>query len=294
MRAEKSHRRVRTIPGKERLSERLRRQLGTLQGRLERAAVALADAPTPAAIHKTRVAARRLRVLLHAYSRELDSKERKRYLRELEELTGDLEPAREADVAQGLIRRLARDRSGGIDGHSRALYERARRRYQVEVDALRAIMVREAWRQRLEDLRRLSEVSSLVRDNDKSAVTVMHHLVKRRRRRLRAALAEAGNSPARLHRIRLKIKAMRYLLEGSLAKNVMAKDRELRKLRQIQNCLGDLHDEENLIKALRTERTHRLAALLLREKLERRKHRKLQAFKRHRKQLTRLWTDSTA
>lgn len=102
---------------KARLSARLRHQLGVLQGRLERAAAALAAAPVPAAIHKTRVAARRLRVLLRAYSRELDSKERKRYLRELEGLTSDLEPAREADVAKGLILRLARDRSGGMDGH---------------------------------------------------------------------------------------------------------------------------------------------------------------------------------
>jgi CHAD domain-containing protein len=274
------------------LSVRLRRQVAILHGGLDRAAAALEAAPTPAAIHATRVAARRLRVLLQTYSQELNSKRRKQYRRELKELTSTLAPAREAEVARRLILRLTGNRRADRRGDCCALYESAQRRCESEVGALRAAMADTAWRQRLMQLRRLSEAPSLVRENSQTAAKAMQRLVKQRRRRLRAALSDAGSNPEKLHRIRLKIKAMRYLLEACLSKNAIEKDRELRRLRRIQNCLGDLHDGENLIKALRTERTHRMAALLLREKLERRKHRQLQAFKKQRKALTRLW-DST-
>jgi triphosphatase len=275
------------------LSVHLRRQVAILQGRLDRTAAALEAAPTPAAIHATRVAARRLRALLQGYSRELDSNGRKQYRRELKELTSALAPAREAEVARRLIRRLTGDRGANGGGDFRALYELARRRSESEMGALHAAMADTAWRKRLIRLRQLSELPSLVKENTQTAADAKRRLVKQRRRRLRAALDDAGSNPEKLHRIRLKIKAMRYLLEGILSKSSIEKDREMRRLREIQNCLGDLHDGENLVKALRVaEPTHRMAALLLREKLERRKHRQVQAFKKHRKALNRLWDDT--
>jgi CHAD domain-containing protein len=271
------------------LSIRLRRQVALLRRRLDRAAAALMAAATPAAIHGTRVAARRLRVLLQAYSRELDSEARKRCRRELEELTSDLEPAREADVARRIILRLARNRDGHIDGDSRALFVRAVRRYESEVKALRAITAGAHWRQRLTDLRRLFALSTLVRENESPAVSEMRRLVKRRRRRLRRVLASAGKNPARLHRIRLKIKAMRYLLEGRPSKSAMAENAELNLLRQLQNCLGDMHDEENVLETLRAERKDRAAARKVCRKLELQKGRQLHVFKKHCKALTQLW-----
>jgi hypothetical protein len=137
-------------------------------------------APTPAAIHGSRVAARRLRVLLQAYSRELDSEARKRCRRELEELTSDLEPAREADVAQRIILRLARNRNGHIDGDSRALLERAVRRHESEVETLRAITAGAHWQQRLTDLRQLFALSTLAREKrrDRAAARNLRRKLK--------------------------------------------------------------------------------------------------------------------
>lgn len=163
------------------------------------------------------------------------------------------------------------------------------KRYESEIAGLRARTAGVQWRRRLTDLRRIAAPSSLVKKYENPAVSVMHRLVKRRRRRLAEAFADAGSSPARLHRIRLKIKALRYLLEGRLPKSGMAKNTELKLLRQIQHCLGDMHDEENVLKTLRAERTDVEAARNLGEKLKLQKRRQLHDFKKLREALTRLW-----
>jgi CHAD domain-containing protein len=270
-------------------SVRLRHQVAVLQHGLDRAAAALAVAPSSAAIHGARVAARRLRVLLSAHARELESKARKRYRRELKELAGDLEPAREADVARRLLLELARNGSGDIDGASRGLCERAVRRYESKTASLRATMAGASWRQRLRHLQQLSVFSSLVKENDVSAATATHRLMKRHRRRLRMALDNAGNRPSKLHRVRLKIKAMRYLLETCLPKSAIENNEELELLRQIQNCLGDIHDAENVSETLRAVRTNRKTAREFRERLKNWKGRRLRDFKKCRIALARLW-----
>lgn len=272
-------------------SVRLRNQVAGLQHALNRAAATLAAAPSPAAIHGTRVAARRLRVLLNAYAQELDSKARKRYRRELKKLADDLEPAREADVARRLLLALARN-GGGDSGASRVLCERAARRCESTAAALRATLAAAAWRRRLAQLRQLSALSSLVKENDDSAATVTHRLEKRHRRRLRAALSDAGSNPAKLHRIRLKIKSMRYLLEACLLRSAIENNEELKRLRQIQNCLGEIHDAENVRKTLRAGQTDRKTAHEFRERLKNWKGRRLRAFKKCRKALIRLWGGS--
>jgi hypothetical protein len=60
-------------------------------------------------------------------------------------------------------------------------------------------------------------------------------------------------------------------------------------LRQIQTCLGDMHDEENVLNSLGAEPTLREAARDVCKKLELRKGRHIHAFKGHRKELTRIW-----
>ncbi|MGC1523251.1 MAG: CHAD domain-containing protein [Steroidobacteraceae bacterium] len=262
-----------------------------LQHGLDRAAATLAAAPSPAAIHRTRVAARRLRVLLNVHARTLESKARKRYRRELKKLADDLEPAREADVARRLLLALARNSSGDV-GASRGLCERAVRRCESTAAALRETLAGAAWRRRLAQLQQLSVLTSLAKENDDSAATVTHRLVTRYRRRLRSALSDAGSNPAKLHRIRLKIKSMRYLLEACLPRSAIEKNEELKRLRRIQNCLGDIHDAENVRKTLRAERTDRKTAHEFRERLKNRKGRRLRDFKKDREALTRLWGGS--
>jgi CHAD domain-containing protein len=261
-----------------------------LQHRLDRAAAALAIAVTPRSVHDTRVAARRIRVMISACRGNLDSAAAKRYRRCLKALTRELEAVREAHVRRHALSQLAKERRGNIHGkHSRALYERASKEYDSVAYRLRWTVTTARWRQRLTDLRELSVLSSQVKDDDDWAVTAMNRVVKRCRRRLRDALARVGRSAKKLHKIRLKVKAMRYLLEHCLSKNAIATNLEVKHLREMQNCLGDMHDEENLLKSLRTEQRHREAARDMREELKARKIRRIHAFKGCRKKLSRLW-----
>jgi CHAD domain-containing protein len=269
------------------LSVRLRHHVAVLQHRLDQAAAALAAVVTPTAIHRTRVAARRLRVFLHGYRKEFDPQGVKRYRRELKKLTRDLEAAREGDVTRRAMAQLTRNRKGNISGDSRALYERAVKRYESALYSLRLTIASAPWQQRLTDLRQLSARSSLVKENEDFAVKAMYRLVKRRRQRLRDSMARVSRSPKKLHRIRLKVKAMRYLLEGYLPENAIARNVEIKRLRQIQNCLGDMHDEEILLKSLRAEQWHGEAARGIYEKLKARKSRHLHAYREHRKALMR-------
>jgi CHAD domain-containing protein len=271
------------------LSVHLRHEVEVLHHRVAHAAAALATSVRPSAVHNTRVAARRLRVFLQAYRREFDSAAAKQFKRALVRLTHDLAAAREADVTRRAIAQLTRSPHTIVARQSRALRERAAREYNLSVSRLRLTVVAAPWQQRLIDLRRLSMLSSLVKESDALAVTVTNRLVKRRRQRLRDALRHAGKSPKRLHRIRLKVKALRYLLEDCLPRTVIARNAEVRRLRQLQDCLGELHDEENLLKALRAEPTRRHAAHVMCDGLEARKKQHLHEFKSHRKDLLQVW-----
>src|SRR5450631_4250668 len=92
---------------------------------------------SPTAVQNTRVAARRLRVLLHIYRKQFDSEEGKRHMRHLKGLTRDLEVAREADVTRHAIRQLGRNRRGRMNSNARALHERAVTRYDSAIYGLR-------------------------------------------------------------------------------------------------------------------------------------------------------------
>lgn len=271
------------------LSVHLRHEVKLLHERVDRAAAALAISVTPSAVHNTRVAARRLRVFLQAYRGEFDLAAAKQLKRALVNLTRDLEAARESDVTRRTIAQLTRNSDTMAGRQSRALRERAAREYALSVYRLRLTVAAAHWQQRLIDLRRLSVLSSLVKENDELAMTVTNRLLKKRRRRLRDALRHVGKSPKRLHRIRLKVKALRYLLEDCLSKTASARNSELKRLRRLQNSLGELHDEENLLRALRAEQTRRAAVRVMCEGLQARKKRHLHEFNSRRKDLLYLW-----
>ena len=276
------------------LSVELRRQVQILHRQLDQAAGALTAAVTPTAIHNTRVAARRLRVLLHAYEREFDSKEARRFRRKLKSLARDLAAARDADVMRLVIAQVARNRRGTIGRNSRALYLRALKRHATALHGLRLTIAAAPWQQRLRDLRQLAALSSLVKGSGALAATATDRLVKRRRRRLCGALDRGGWTPKRLHKIRLKVKAMRYLLEGCLSKSAIGASLELKRLRQIQGCLGEMHDEENVLKSLCAGLRHVEAVREVCKKLKTRKGRHIHAFKGHRKALMRIWATQSA
>jgi CHAD domain-containing protein len=60
---------------------------------------------------------------------------------------------------------------------------------------------------------------------------------------MRARLREAAHSEHALHRLRLKVKRLRYILEESAKFGAgFGGAREVRLLKGLQDCLGQLHD----------------------------------------------------
>jgi len=273
------------------LSARLRERIIDLQHALDRTAAALRSKATPTRIHAVRVAARRLRALLHAFRPELDSRSVKQYRRELKVLTHDLEAAREADVARCAIAQLAKEGAADIRSEADALHERVADEYLSALQRLRSRVAGASWRRRLSNLQRLSMRASLAPVNDEPAAIAIIRRVTRARRRLRLALCHAGKNARRLHRLRLKVKRVRYLLEDSGEKTPLATDFELKSLQRLQDCLGDMHDEENLRESLRARRMPRRATHSIIEELERRKHGRFKEFKKCRKDLMKRWRD---
>jgi CHAD domain-containing protein len=274
------------------LSARLRERVIALQHVLDRTAAALRSKATPENIHAVRVAARRLRALLHAFRRELDSRSVKQYRRELKALTHDLEVAREAHVTRCAIAQLAKEGGASTRIEAGALHERVADEYVSALQRLRSRVAAASWRRRLSKLQRLSMRASLVPVNDEPAAIAIIRRVDRARRRLRLALRHAGKDPKRLHRLRLKVKQVRYLLENSGVKTPLAVESELKGLQRLQDCLGDMHDEENLRDSLRARRMPRRATRNIIEELECRKHGRLEEFKKCRKDLMKRWRGS--
>jgi CHAD domain-containing protein len=230
----------------------IRKILAELQDSLSRRLRALTRAASPATVHAARIAARRLRVALRALKHQLDPSSRKRYLRALRQVSRDLEPLREADAREiGVNRLLGRRVMAGHTQSPLLAAVIAAQREGARQD-LHRLMQTPAWKRRLARLDGYAGEPSLASAME-APRRVIRDILARRRRLLRRALRRIGVKPRKLHRLRLRIKDMRYLDEnfGGLLK--ASPDPELERLRQLQNRLGEFHDNWRLRKWLRSQ-----------------------------------------
>lgn len=203
------------------------------------------------AIHRTRVATRRLRELVPVL--QLDPAVCARLLRDLRRATRALGRVRELDVTAQLLGQLP-DEPGEVDAALSLVRDRLR--------ALRRVVHgREVKKQRLgADLRRLGKrleraVPTLDRRGARERQRwrwALQARVVRRAERLAAAIRDAGPfyRPESLHAVRIAAKKLRYALEldGEAGHTVPP---ELVVMRRAQILLGDLHDRQRLIDRLR-------------------------------------------
>jgi CHAD domain-containing protein len=259
--------------GEDLVQEVLSRLQQSLDGQLNR----LMHAVTPEGVHKTRICVRRLRVALRSVKHLLRPPLRKRYLLALRRFASDLERAREA-VA--------------LESSAKALIEHSILPDQSQVPALLADLAAERTRSR-QDLRKLvasrafrRRVAQIARyanehltiDPSATSLLTIRDIIARRQGRLRRILRHVGTSPRKLHRLRLRIKQTRYLDEdfGSLLS--MSEDRELKRLRHLQDRLGEYHDNFKLRKWLRAQSAHQPLARNLRDALDNRQAQLLKAI----------------
>jgi CHAD domain-containing protein len=202
------------------------------------------------AVHRTRVASRRLREVLPVL--QLDPDVTRKLSRRLRKITERLGSIREVDVLLGLLDELkkvgrypkaALGRVAAQIGENRS-HARERLLEKVPIDGLHRIAAK------------LEKVARTLESCSDSRVTARHSWrwaidarVARRASRLAAAIADAGAVylAERLHAVRISVKKLRYALELAADADRVKSSPDLKQLRRVQDVLGRLHDLQVLV-----------------------------------------------
>ena len=197
----------------------------------------------PEGVHRARVAMRRLRSDLSTWAPLLDRARTDALSTELSWLGGRLGPVRDLDVLIAEVAtlddrpELGRD---SVDGLRAAL--------EMHRDAARASMrraIRSArTRDLLDDLVRESHNPSTVRAAADRADARLVGAVRARWKKTRRAARRASARPsdAALHRLRLRVKRLRYAAEAAAPLHGAPARKTARAAARLQDALGDLND----------------------------------------------------
>jgi CHAD domain-containing protein len=204
----------------------------------------LANVEDPQRLHAFRVAIRRLRSLVRWYKPWIGRVAGGRVRRGLRELTRDSNAARDAEVQlewlAGQCASLNRDDRPGCSWLMRKLEGRKRRAYRAIDDrfAAEAAEVARKVRSRFKDREDGEPVAfrEVTAGLLETGATKMHARL--------AAIAGADDVKC-VHRSRIQVKRLRYLLEPLRRELPEARD-AVRTLGKLQDLLGDLHDRHML------------------------------------------------
>ena len=196
------------------------------------------------AVHKARVASRRLREALPVVLADLPPKKVKRLARGFRRITRALGPVREVDVTIGVLATTAEqfpDAAGSlrtVAGHLHA--ERDRLRDEMlgrleNVDADRLVAKVDAFSSTA------TQPAAVAHSVSRAVLAVR---MVRRARGLHQAVAAAGAlyAPEPLHAVRIAAKKLRYAMELAHELRLLSSRRPVRQLERMQDTLGHLHD----------------------------------------------------
>jgi CHAD domain-containing protein len=205
-----------------------------------------------AAVHKARVASRRIREALPALLAHIPAKKAKRLARGFRRITRALGPVREMDVTLGVLDTTTTefpDAAASLQVVARELRsERERLRQEMlgrleHVDADRLMA-------KLDAVAGESHDPALGEQSVSRAVVAVH--IVRRVRDLQHAVAAAGAlyAPEPLHAVRIATKTLRYATELAHDLRLLPSRRPLRQLERMQETLGQMHDLQVLVERL--------------------------------------------
>lgn len=205
------------------------------------------------AVHRSRVAVRRLRSNLRTFGPLLDSqwanglRDRLKWFQDL------LSPVRDADVLLDFLGKLA-ERLPFADVESTGpLFQMLRTErgnsYRQLCDALHS----KVYIDLLNDLVRAAQRPRMVSAPDKRAHKIMEPLMRGAWKRARKAVRKAGRVPSdrALHGIRIKSKHLRYASEAFVCIGGNAAKKYAESVEAVQTILGDQHDGVVAVKRLR-------------------------------------------
>jgi len=272
------------------VSAALRHHLREMQACLDSRIETVSRSVTPANVHACRTHARRIRAFLRTFRHAFNPAPLALYEDLLRRLTRDLAPLRSADVEQQVIERLMQGQNlPREEGLEDALAIAARIRLRALWD-LKAKMNGGVWLRRLERLQQAVADPRLIIASRAPMAALTAQLLRRRRRRLRRQFRSPKPSAESLHKRRMKVRALRYVLERC-APDTAALRGELEQLRVLQDCLGELHDEWVLRQRLGLQRPQLRVNIEIRSRLRRRREELLRCAQKHQNQLLRIWKD---
>ena len=216
------------------------------------------------ALHRTRVATRRLRELLPVLHLEADLAER--LTRRLRKATERLGSVRELDVLMALATKLGESDRYPADALARltAFVNKERKASRRKLMAKAPIAELHRLGRKLEAVVRDGETRPADRARgrtpERSVRWAAEARVARRAGRLGDAIEEAGAVylPERLHVVRIAVKKLRYALEVASESGASIARPDLRLVKYNQDLLGRLHDLQILI-----DRTRQVQASLV-------------------------------
>jgi CHAD domain-containing protein len=211
------------------------------------------------ALHKTRVASRRLRELLPLL--QLDRGLTRKLTRRLRKVTRQLGTVRELDVLLLLVQGLATDRRysptalkrlGTTAAHARAAArERLSAKLPLEkLDRLARKLDRVAKSQRSDDAGPLRRGAG---GHKRASLWAVEARIARRASSVGGAIAAAGAvyAPEQLHVVRIALKKLRYAVELIADGRQKHATADLAALKAVQDLLGELHDFEMVLASVR-------------------------------------------
>jgi CHAD domain-containing protein len=208
------------------------------------AQIDLARRGDPKAIHRARVATRRVREALGVSATALGG-DAASLRRDFKTVTATLGPLRELDVSRRLLLDSADQSAWPADAVSLVEQQGLKRRDEA-LDQLDTVLGGDHAKALVGRIRALARD---VKGMDETRLAgVIASRYARRMREFTRTLQEAGTVYAgdRLHKVRIAAKKLRYLLEFSNA----AGDPALRRLKRLQKLLGHVHDAQMLQRAI--------------------------------------------
>lgn len=202
----------------------------------------------PVAVHQMRVTTRRLRAGLRVFRRYLVPGRRVR--RGLSGIARRLGRVRDHDV---LLALLEERHLGALAGTEAARLETLiawlkERRFRAQ-QKLEASLARRRYRKLRVALREFAARPRFGGEENVPAERVLSEAIERRGGKIarHAAMTDPAPSPAALHRLRIEVKRLRYVLDFHAASCGVAYAPERKLARQLQECLGEIHDHDVLL-----------------------------------------------
>ena len=219
------------------LRQRLEHLIGALPG---------ARKGEVAAVHRSRVATRRLRAVLPL----IDTRLGRKLSRTIRRLTNALGPVRELDVTLGIIddleaqHELPRTAASAL---RQAILEERRGLQAALVDEIERAGLQKT-KKKIDAARQGNPIASREVDTPTRIADAIDR-VGRRAERLRAAIDSAAGLylPDRLHEVRIAVKKLRYSMEVLRELRRSRATARLASLKRVQDLLGRMHDLEVLI-----------------------------------------------